>query len=46
MPGPESRNYLRAVLILFGALVVITMSIAIYRYATPQPEADIETARH
>jgi hypothetical protein len=45
MPDPNSRNYLRIVLILFAALVVITMAIATYRYSTLQPEADVETAR-
>jgi len=46
MPDHKSRNYLTAVLILFGLLVLITVSIAMYRYSTPQPEADVETARH
>lgn len=37
----DSRQYLRMVIAIFIALVVIVMAIAAYRYATPEPEADI-----
>jgi hypothetical protein len=41
----KSRSYLKGVLILFAALIVIAMAVAAYRYATPHAEADIEAAR-
>jgi TRAP-type C4-dicarboxylate transport system permease small subunit len=42
---PGRRRYLKAVLTLFVALIVLVVAIAAYRYATPSSEADVEAAQ-
>jgi len=41
-----SRRYLKTVIALFVALIVLVVVIAAYHYHTPRPEADIDATRH
>lgn len=41
----SSRQYLKTVITIFLALIVVVVAIGVYRYWTPRPEADIEAAQ-